>query len=103
MAAASSIHINIFGLHPVVVFGTEEQRQRFLPPLIRGEERACFAVTEPNAGLETGRIETRAVRDGADYVISGRKIWTSTAQRADRVLIVARTSDPDPNGRSTMV
>jgi acyl-CoA dehydrogenase len=92
MAAASSIHINIFGLHPVVVFGTEDQRQRFLPPLIRGEERACFGVTEPDSGLDTGRIKTWAERDGDHYVIHGRKIWTSTAQRADRVLIVARTA-----------
>lgn len=98
MAAASSIHINIFGLHPVVVFGTDEQRRRFLPPLIRGEERACFGVTEPDSGLDTGRIKTWAERDGDgdgdgdSYVISGRKIWTSTAQRADRVLIVARTT-----------
>lgn len=92
MAAASSIHINIFGLHPVVVFGTEDQRRRFLPPLIRGEERGCFGVTEPDAGLDTGRLKTRAVRDGDHYVISGRKIWTSTAQQADRVLIIARTT-----------
>ena len=91
MAAASSIHINIFGLHPVVVFGTEDQRRRFLPPLIRGEERGCFGVTEPDSGLDTSRLKTRAVREGDHYVISGRKIWTSTAQQADRVLIIART------------
>ena len=76
MAAASSIHINIFGLHPVVVFGTEEQQQRFLPPLIAGEERACFGVTEPDAGLDTGRLKTTAVREGDIYRITGRKIWT---------------------------
>ena len=93
MAAASSIHINIFGLHPVVVFGTEEQQERFLPPLIRGDERACFGVTEPDAGLDTGRIKTRAVRQGEHYRISGRKIWTSTAQQADRVLLIARTGE----------
>ena len=92
MAAASSIHINIFGLHPVVVYGTEEQCQRLLPPLIRGDERACFGVTEPDSGLDTSRLKTRAVRDGDHYVISGRKIWTSTAQQADRVLIIARTT-----------
>lgn len=92
MAAVSSIHINIFGLHPVVVFGTEDQKRRFLPPLIRGEERGCFGVTEPDAGLDTGRLKTTALRDGDLYRISGRKIWTSTAQEADRVLIVARTT-----------
>ena len=101
MAAASSIHINIFGLNPVVVFGTEEQRRRFLPPLIAGRERACFGVTEPDAGLDTGRIKTAAVRDGEIYRITGRKIWTSTAQEADRVLIIARTSPVDATPKPT--
>jgi acyl-CoA dehydrogenase len=91
-SGASALHMNIFGLNPVVVFGTEEQKGRFLPPLIRGEEKACFAVTEPDAGLETGRIKTKAVREGNRYAIHGQKIWTSTAQVADRVLLLARTS-----------
>ncbi|EDP66045.1 Acyl-CoA dehydrogenase [alpha proteobacterium BAL199] len=101
MAAASSIHINIFGLHPVVVFGTEQQQQRFLPPLIAGTERACFGVTEPDAGLDTGRLKTMAVRDGDIYRITGRKIWTSTAQEADRVLIIARTSPVEATPKPT--
>ncbi|MEQ8396894.1 acyl-CoA dehydrogenase family protein [Thalassobaculum sp.] len=101
MAAASSIHINIFGLHPVVVFGTEDQQQRFLPPLIAGTERACFGVTEPDAGLDTGRLKTTAVRDGDIYRITGRKIWTSTAQEADRVLIIARTSPLEATPKPT--
>ena len=63
-AGASALHMNIFGLNPVVVFGTEEQKQRFLPPLIKGDEKACFAVTEPDAGLDTTKLKTRAVRDG---------------------------------------
>jgi acyl-CoA dehydrogenase len=91
-SGASALHMNIFGLNPVVVFGSEEQKQRFLPPLIRGDEKACFAVTEPDAGLETGRIKTKAVREGNRYAISGQKIWTSTAQVADRVLLLARTT-----------
>ena len=61
-SGASAIHMNIFGLHPVVVFGTDEQKRRFLPPLIAGDEKACFAVTEPDAGLDTTRLKTRAVR-----------------------------------------
>jgi len=101
MAAASSIHINIFGLHPVVVFGTPEQQARFLPPLIAGRERACFGVTEPDAGLDTGRLKTMAVRDGDIYRITGRKIWTSTAQQADRVLIIARTSPVEATPKPT--
>ncbi|MCX7354437.1 MAG: acyl-CoA/acyl-ACP dehydrogenase [Alphaproteobacteria bacterium] len=95
MAGASSVHMNIFGLQPVVVFGTDEQKTRFLPPLIRGEEKACFAVTEPDAGLNTTEIKTRAERKGDRYVITGQKIWISTAQVADRALILARTTPLD--------
>lgn len=92
MSGASAVHMNIFGLNPVQVFGSDEQKQRFLPPLIRGEEKACFAVTEPDAGLDTARLKTVAVRDGSDFVVSGRKIWISTAQVADRMLLLARTT-----------
>jgi acyl-CoA dehydrogenase len=91
-SGASAVHMNIFGLHPVVVFGSEEQKRRFLPPLIAGREKACFAVTEPDVGLDTTRLKTRAVRDGDHYVISGRKIWTSTAQVAEKMLILVRTT-----------
>jgi acyl-CoA dehydrogenase len=84
--------MNIFGLNPVVVFGTEEQKKRMLPPLIRGEHKACFAVTEPDAGLNTARIRTRAERKGDHYLISGQKIWISTAKVADKALILARTT-----------
>jgi acyl-CoA dehydrogenase len=91
-SGASALHMNIFGLNPVVVFGTEEQKRRFLPPLIQGREKACFAVTEPNTGLDTTRLKTRAVRDGDHYVVTGQKIWISTAQVADRVLLLARTT-----------
>ena len=91
-SGASALHMNIFGLNPVVVFGTEEQKRRYLPPLITGAEKACFAVTEPDAGLDTTRLKTRAVRDGNRYLIHGQKIWISTAQVADRVLLLARTT-----------
>ena len=90
MTGCSAVHMNIFGPNPIVVFGSEEQKRRFLPPLIAGEERACFAVTEPNVGLDTTRITTRAVRDGDRYIVDGRKVWTSTAQEADKGL-AART------------
>ena len=91
-SGASALHMNIFGLNPVVVFGNEEQKRRFLPPLIKGEEKACFAVTEPDAGLDTTKLKTRAVRSGNGYAIHGQKIWISTAQVADRVLLLARTT-----------
>jgi len=95
MAGASSVHMNIFGLQPVVVFGSPDQKSRFLPPLIRGEEKACFAVTEPDAGLNTTELKLKAERVGKKYVLSGQKIWISTAQVADRVLILARTTPFD--------
>jgi len=91
-SGASAIHMNIFGLHPVVVFGSDEQKRRFLPPLIAGAEKTCFAVTEPDTGLDTTRLKTRAERRGDHYVLSGRKIWISTAQVAERMLILARTT-----------
>jgi acyl-CoA dehydrogenase len=91
-SGASALHMNIFGLNPVVVFGTEEQKRRFLPPLIKGQEKACFAVTEPDAGLDTTKLKTRAERSGNGYAIYGQKIWISTAQVADRVLLLARTT-----------
>src|SRR6201988_311580 len=94
-SGASAIHMNIFGLHPVVVFGTDEQKRRFLPPLIAGNEKTCFAVTETDAGLDPTRLKTRAMRQGDHYVLSGRKIWISTAQVAEKMLILARTTPLD--------
>ncbi|MEJ2376564.1 MAG: acyl-CoA dehydrogenase family protein [Pseudolabrys sp.] len=71
LSGASAVHMNIFGLNPVVVFGSDEQKRRMLPPLIRGEHKARFAVTEPGAGVNTAAIRTRAERSGGDYVLSG--------------------------------
>ncbi|WP_368929151.1 acyl-CoA dehydrogenase family protein [Alcaligenes faecalis] len=91
-SGASAVHMNIFGLNPVVVFGNDEQRARFLPPLIQGKDKACFGVTEPNSGLDTSKLETRAVLQGDHYQVHGRKIWISTAQVANKILILARTT-----------
>ena len=92
MSGASAVHMNIFGLHPVVVFGSDEQKQRWLPPLIAGRDKACFAVTEPNSGLNTLKLKTRAVREGDHYVVTGQKLWISTAQVANKMLLLARTT-----------
>ena len=92
MSGASAVHMNIFGLNPVVQFGTEEQKKRMLPPLISGAERACFAVTEPNTGLNTTQLKVKAERAGDHYVLSGTKVWISTAQVAEKMLILARTT-----------
>ena len=92
LSGASAVHMNIFGLHPVVVFGSDEQKARWLPPLIAGQDRACFAVTEPDSGLNTLKLKTRAVRQGDHYRVSGQKVWISTAQVANKVLLLARTT-----------
>jgi len=92
MSGASAVHMNIFGLHPVVVFGSDEQKKRWLPPLIAGKDRACFGVTEPNAGLNTLKLTTKAERQGDHYLVSGQKIWISTAQVANKILLLARTT-----------
>jgi acyl-CoA dehydrogenase len=95
LSGASAVHMNIFGLHPVVVYGTQEQKARMLPPLIAGKDKACFGVTEPNTGLNTLKLKTRAVRgmdsDGDHYVVHGQKVFISTAQEASKILLLART------------
>jgi acyl-CoA dehydrogenase len=91
-SGASAVHMNIFGLNPVVVFGTAEQKRRMLPPLIEGRERACFAVTEPNTGLNTRNIKTKAEKSGDRYLVSGQKVWISTAQVAEKILLLATTN-----------
>ena len=101
LSGASALHMNIFGLNPVVVFGTDEQKSRMLVPLIKGEDKACFAVTEPDAGLDTLNLKTRAVRDGDRYVVSGQKIWISTAQVTNKMLLLARTTPADQVKRKT--
>ena len=92
MAAASSIHINIFGPHPIVVHGNKEQKETWLPPLITGKQKTCFGVTEPDAGLDTGKLKTFAKKINDGYLVNGQKIWTSTAKIADKILLLARTT-----------
>jgi len=95
MSGASAVHMNIFGLQPVVIFGSDAQKRRMLPPLVQGKEKACFAVTEPDAGLNTTRLKTQALREGDHYILSGSKVFISTAQVAEKMLILARTTPLD--------
>ncbi|MGE3693145.1 MAG: acyl-CoA dehydrogenase family protein, partial [Novosphingobium sp.] len=92
MSAASAIHGPVFGLEPVILYGTEEQQQRMIPPVISGEEKMCFAVTEPNTGLDTTSLKTRADRADGGYLLNGEKIWITNAHVADKMLIIARTT-----------
>ncbi|KAJ9660566.1 hypothetical protein H2198_002503 [Neophaeococcomyces mojaviensis] len=101
MTGASSVHMNIFGLEPVVKFGSPEQKERMLVPLIQGKEKSCFGVTEPNTGLDTLKLQSLAQKQGDHYVLSGSKIWTSTAQIAEKILILVRTTPLDQVNKPT--
>jgi acyl-CoA dehydrogenase len=100
-SGASAIHLNIFGPMPLVKFGTDAQREKLLPRIISGEDKMCFAVTEPNSGLDTSSLETKAERTNDGYLINGRKIWTTSAQRANKILIIARTTPKDQVAKPT--
>ena len=102
MSGASAVHVHIFGLNPVVRFGTEAQKQRMLPPLVQGREKTCFAVTEPNTGLNTTQLKTKAERRDDYYVVNGAKVWISGAQDADKMLLLARTTPLDEVKKPTL-
>jgi acyl-CoA dehydrogenase len=92
MTAASSVHINLFGPHPIVVKGTEDQKARWVPRLISGEDQVCFGFTEPDAGLNSTRITTFAEKVPGGYLVHGQKVWTSTAQVANKIMLLTRTT-----------
>ncbi|KAE9980084.1 hypothetical protein BLS_009168 [Venturia inaequalis] len=92
IAGAQSIHANVYATQPVAKFATPDQLKRFLPPLISGQTRACFGVTEPNTGLETLKLKTFARKDGENYYVTGQKIWISSAQVASKMILLARTT-----------
>lgn len=92
MSAASSIHGPVFSLEPIDQFGSEEQKQRMIPPILSGAQKMCFAVTEPNVGLDTTKLKTRALRCDGGYKVSGEKIWITNAHVADKMMLLARTT-----------
>lgn len=98
---ASALHLNIFGPMPVAKFGSDEQKKRAIPRLISGEDKLCIGITEPDAGLDTTSLTTKATRTNDGYVIQGRKVWTTSAQRANKILIIARTTPRDQVKKST--
>jgi acyl-CoA dehydrogenase len=101
MNAASSIHMSIFGMHPVVVHGSDELKRRTLPRVATGELHVCFGVTEPGAGLDTSRITTFARREGDHYVVNGRKVWISKALESQKILLLTRTQHYDEVTKKT--
>jgi acyl-CoA dehydrogenase len=101
MNGATAIHLSIFGMNPVVKYGSPAQRARYLPEVAAGRLHVAFGVTEPDAGTDTTSITTRAVRDGDHYVVTGQKVWTSKAEQSDRVLLVVRTTPVEECERRT--
>ena len=101
MNGASALHMSIFGMQPVIRHGSEELKERVLPRVADGSLHVAFGVTEPDAGTDTSRITTRAVRDGDHYVVTGRKVWTSKALEADRILLLTRTTPREECRRPT--
>lgn len=101
MTAASSVHGPVFSMQPVALFGSEEQQQRMIPPVLRGEDRICFAVTEPNTGLDTTKLKTRAEKRDGGYLVNGEKIWISVAKVANKMMILARTTPLEKVKRKT--
>ncbi|QBX55928.1 acyl-CoA dehydrogenase [Nocardioides seonyuensis] len=101
MNGASSIHMSIFGMHPVIVHGSEEMKKENLPRIATGDLHVCFGVTEPGAGLDTTRITTFARRDGTDYVVNGRKVWISKALESEKILLLTRTSKFEDSAKKT--
>ena len=101
MNGASAVHTSIFGMHPVVLHGSDEMRHRYLPAVAAGDLQVAFGVTEPNAGTDTTSITTRAVRDGDRYLVSGQKVWTSKALECDKVLLLVRTTPREQCQRRT--
>jgi acyl-CoA dehydrogenase len=101
MTAASSIHGPVFSMQPVSIFGTDEQKQRMIPPVLSGQDKICFAVTEPNTGLDTTKLKTRAEKRDGGYLVNGEKIWISVAQVANKMMLLARTTPLEEVKRKT--
>jgi acyl-CoA dehydrogenase len=101
MSAASSIHGPVFSMEPVALFGSEEQQQRMIPPILTGADKLCFAVTEPNVGLDTTSLKTRAEAVQGGYLVNGEKIWITNAHVADKMMLLARTTPLDQVKRKT--
>src|ERR1700730_14176366 len=101
MTDASCMHMSIFGMHPVIVHGSEELKASTLPRVVSGDLHVCFGVTEPDAGLDTTRIKTFAKRSGDGYVINGRKVWISKALESEKVLLLTRTTKLEDCAKKT--
>jgi acyl-CoA dehydrogenase len=101
MNGCSALHLSIFGMNPVVKYGSEEMKRVYLPRVARGELHVAFGVTEPDSGTDTAAISTRARLDGDHYVVRGQKVWTTKAQDCEKVLLLVRTTPIEECARRT--
>ncbi len=101
MNGATPLHLSIFGMHPVVKYGSEDMKQKYLPRVSNGDLHVAFGVTEPDAGTDTTSISTQAVLNGDTYTVKGRKVWTTKALQSERVLLLVRTTPKDKVKRRT--
>ena len=101
MNGASSVHLSIFGMHPVVKYGSEDMKQKYLPRVAAGDLHVAFGVTEPDAGTDTSSIKTTARLDGDQYLVKGRKVWTTKALDSERVLLLVRTESREAVAKRT--
>ncbi|KND90716.1 Acyl-CoA dehydrogenase fadE12 [Tolypocladium ophioglossoides CBS 100239] len=99
MAGAQAIHANVYATQPLARFGTREQLRETIPNIISGTWRACFGVTEPDAGLNTLGLATTADRVDGGYSVTGQKIWITCAQVASKMILLARTTPRDQVAR----
>ena len=101
MNGATSLHLSIFGMHPVVKYGSEDMKQKYLPRVAKGDLHVAFGVTEPDAGTDTTSITTAARLDGDHYIVKGRKVWTTKALQSEKVLLLVRTTDKEKVEKKT--
>ena len=100
--AASLLSLNI-SLPLILALGTEEQKEKYITPVIAGDKIACLGVTEPSGGSDVAGIKTKAVRDGSDYILNGSKMFITSGMRADYYVIACRTGGPGTSGISAIL
>ncbi|MDD6791527.1 MAG: acyl-CoA/acyl-ACP dehydrogenase [Thermobifida fusca] len=101
MNGCSAVHIGIFGFEPIIKYGSEDLKQRFLPRLVSGDLHVSFAVTEPDAGTDTTNLSTFARKVDGGWLVSGKKVWITKAQEAERLILLARTTPRDQVAKKT--
>jgi acyl-CoA dehydrogenase len=101
MNGCSALHLSIFGMNPVVKYGSDEMKANYLPRVASGDLHVAFGVTEPDSGTDTASITTRAHLEGDHYVVRGQKVWTTKAEDCEKVLLLVRTAPMEAGKKRT--